>query len=123
VDDVLAELTAARNAALKAGILAANIALDPGFGFAKTGPQNLDLLRATARFAALGHPLLTGVSRKRFIGEFGGESDPGKRAPGSIAAGLYAGAQGAHILRVHDVAETVQALRVWHSLRAGAHGA
>jgi dihydropteroate synthase len=123
VDDVLAELTAARNAALKAGILAANIALDPGFGFAKTGPQNLDLLRATARFAALDHPLLIGVSRKRFIGEFGGEENPEKRAPGSIAAGLYAAAQGAHILRVHDVAETVQALRVWHSLRAGAHGA
>jgi len=123
VEDVLTELTAARDAALGAGIAAQNIALDPGFGFAKLGPQNLELLRATARFAALGHPLLIGVSRKKFIGEAGGEKDPEKRAPGSIAAGLYAVRQGAHILRVHDVPETVQALRVWQSLRAGAHGA
>ena len=96
-----------------------NIALDPGFGFAKLGAQNLALLRATARFAALGHPLLIGLSRKKFIGEFGGEPDPAKRLPGSLAAGLYAVAQGAHILRVHDVPETVQALRVWQRLIAG----
>ena len=89
-EDVLAELTATRDAALAAGIAAANIALDPGFGFAKLGAQNLTLLRATARFAALGHPLLIALSRKKFIGEFGAEPDPDKRFPGSIAAGLYA---------------------------------
>ncbi len=116
VEDVLAELTAIRDVALAAGIAAANIALDPGFGFAKLGAQNLALLRATARFAALGHPLVIGVSRKKFIGDFGAEPDRLRRFPGSLAAGLFALGQGAHILRVHDVAETVQGLRIWHEL-------
>jgi dihydropteroate synthase len=123
VRDVLEELTATRDAALAAGIPAGNIALDPGFGFAKLSTQNILLLRATARFVGLGHPLLIGLSRKKFIGEFGAEPDPVKRLPGSIAAGLYAVAQGAHILRVHDVPETVQALRVWQRLIAGDDGA
>jgi dihydropteroate synthase len=123
VEDVLAELGATRDAALKAGIQGENIALDPGLGFAKIGAQNLALLRATRRFAGLGHALLIGLSRKKFIGECGGEADPLKRLPGSLAAGLYALAQGAHILRVHDVAETVQALRVWQKLVAGDDGA
>jgi dihydropteroate synthase len=123
VAGVLAELIASRNAAIAAGIALERIALDPGFGFAKIGAQNLELLRGTGRFAALGHPLLIGVSRKRFIGEFGGEPDPAKRLPASLAAGLYALAQGAHILRVHDVAETVQAVRLWERLIAGEHGA
>jgi dihydropteroate synthase len=123
IDDVLAELTATRDAALAAGIRAEAIALDPGFGFAKLGAQNLALLRATPRFAALGHPLLAGLSRKKFIGEFGQEPDPQKRLPGSLAAGLYAIAQGAHILRVHDVPETVQALRIWQRLITGEDGA
>ncbi|MDD2795142.1 dihydropteroate synthase [Acidocella sp.] len=114
--EVLAELTQRRDAALAAGIAPEAIALDPGLGFAKHGAQNLTLLQATARFAALGHPLLIGLSRKKFIGEFGGEPNPAKRGPGSIAAGLYAVAQGAHILRVHDVPETVQALRIWQRL-------
>jgi dihydropteroate synthase len=118
VAEVLAELVAKRDAAIAAGVAAANIALDPGFGFAKLGAQNLALLRATSRFAGLGHPLLIGVSRKRFIGAFGGEPEPRKRFPGSIAAGLYALAQGAAILRVHDVPETVQALKIWRELTA-----
>jgi dihydropteroate synthase len=122
VDEVLLELSARRNGALASGIKVKNIALDPGFGFAKTATQNLALLLATSRFAALGHPLLVGVSRKRFIGTLGGESVPEKRGPASIAAGLYALSQGAHILRVHDVAETVQAVRFWHSLTLGARG-
>jgi dihydropteroate synthase len=119
VAEVLAELTETRDAALAAGIAPGAIALDPGLGFAKLGAQNLTLLRATAQFASLGHPLLIGLSRKKFIGEFGGEPVAQKRLPGSIAAGLYALSQGAHILRVHDVPETVQALRVWQSLIAG----
>jgi dihydropteroate synthase len=122
IEDVLAELTATRDAALKAGIHVDNIALDPGFGFAKLGTQNLLLLRATSRFAALGHALLIGLSRKKFIGEMGGEEgfEPAaqKRFPGSLAAGLYALSQGASLLRVHDVAETIQALRVWERLVA-----
>ncbi len=116
VEQVLTELLVRRDAALAAGVAAHNIALDPGFGFAKLGAQNLALLRATKRFAGLGHPLLTGVSRKRFIGDFSGQSEPKKRFPGSIAAGLYALSHGASILRVHDVAETVQAIKIWREL-------
>ncbi len=123
VSEVLAELTARRGAALAAGIAAGRIALDPGLGFAKRGAQNLVLLRATRRFAALGHTLVVGASRKSFIGEAAGEAAPAQRGPGSLAAGLYAVGQGAHILRVHDVAETAQALRVWHRLMAGDDGA
>ena len=123
VDEVLAELAATRDAARAAGIAADKIALDPGLGFAKIGAQNLALLRATARFAGLGHPLVIGASRKRFIGEATGEAEPGKRGPGSLAAGLYALSQGAAILRVHEVAETAQALRLWRRLMAGDDGA
>ncbi len=116
VEDVLAELTATRDAALAAGIAPDSIALDPGLGFAKIGAQNLLLLRATAQFVALGHPLLVGLSRKKFIGEFGGESAREKRFPGSLAAGLFALSQGAHILRVHDVPETIQGIKIWREL-------
>ena len=119
VRDVLAELAATRDAALAAGIAAASIALDPGFGFAKRGAQNVALLRALPSFRALGHPVLAGVSRKRFIGELAGEPDPARRDPGSIAAALFAAGQGAKILRVHDVPGTVQALRVWRALADG----
>jgi dihydropteroate synthase len=115
-EEVLAELLHRRDAALAAGVAPRDIALDPGFGFAKLGAQNLALLRATKRFASLGHPLLIGVSRKRFIGEFSGQPEAKKRFPGSIAAGLYALTQGAAILRVHDVAETVQAIKIWREL-------
>lgn len=116
VADVLAELAATRDAALAAGIAPAAIALDPGFGFAKRGAQNVALLRALPSFRALGHPVLAGVSRKRFIGELAGEPDPARRDPGSIAAALFAAGQGAAIIRVHDVPGTVQALRVWQAL-------
>ncbi len=116
--DVVAELAATRDAALEAGIAPAAIALDPGFGFAKQGAQNVALLRALPAFRALGHPVLAGVSRKRFIGELAGEPDPARRDPGSIAAALFAAGQGAAILRVHDVPGTVQALRVWQALAA-----
>ena len=116
VADVLAELAATRDAALAAGIAPAAIALDPGFGFAKRGAQNVALLRALPSFRALGHPVLAGVSRKRFIGELAGEPDPARRDPGSIAAALFAAGRGAAIIRVHDVPGTVQALRVWQAL-------
>jgi dihydropteroate synthase len=119
VEDVLAELTATRDAALAAGIAKAAIALDPGLGFAKRGDQNISILQATNRFVAMGHPVLIGASRKNFIGAASGEPDPAKRLPGSLAAGLYALSQGAHMLRVHDVAETVQAVKAWQALTAG----
>jgi dihydropteroate synthase len=119
VPEVLAELAAARDAALAAGIAGGAIALDPGLGFAKLGEQNLELLRATDQVAALGHPVVIGVSRKKFIGVFGGEAAAARRVPGSLAAGLFAVERGAHILRVHDVAATVQALAMWRALTAG----
>jgi dihydropteroate synthase len=118
IAEVLAELAAARDRAVAAGIKPENIALDPGFGFAKRGAQNTALLRATGEFAALGHTLLIGLSRKRFLGEISGQSDPAGRDPESLAAALFAVGLGAHILRVHDVAGTVRALRVWNSLNA-----
>ncbi|MFK7944189.1 MAG: dihydropteroate synthase [Paracoccaceae bacterium] len=100
-----------------AGILRHRIAIDPGIGFGKTLEHNLTLLRNLSVFHGLGCPLLLGVSRKGFIGRLSGETVAARRAPGSIAAGLAGLAQGVQILRVHDVAETVQAVRVWEALQ------
>ncbi|MDD2876229.1 MAG: dihydropteroate synthase [Acidiphilium sp.] len=117
--EILDELAARREAACAAGIAPDCIALDPGFGFAKTGEQNVALLRSLERFCALGHPVLIGVSRKRFIGELANEANPRQRDAGSIAATLFAVRHGAAIVRVHDVASMVQALRVWRALEPG----
>lgn len=114
--EVVAELGERLAEAEAAGIARAMIALDPGFGFAKEGAQNLTLMRRLTLFANFGCPLLIGVSRKRLVGLASGEVAANRRAPGSIAAGLYALGHGAFIIRVHDVAETVQAVRVWRSL-------
>lgn len=114
--DVTRELADRVRTARAAGIADAAIALDPGIGFAKTATQNAALLAGLPRLAALGYPLLVGVSRKRVIGAFGHAIAPKDRLPGSLAAGLFAIARGARILRVHDVAATVQALRVWAAL-------
>jgi dihydropteroate synthase len=121
-DDVAGEVTAelARlvDAAEQAGIRRGAIAVDPGFGFAKHPVHSLSLLRGLATLRTLGLPILAGVSRKGFIGATSGEADPARRFPGSIAAGLFALGRGAAILRVHDVKETAQAVRVWHALSA-----
>jgi dihydropteroate synthase len=116
VREVKTELATRVQVALAAGIEPEQIILDPGIGFAKLGPQSITLLRGLRELASLGYPLLVGVSRKSFIGSLSGEPDPARRLGGSLAAGLFAVAQGASILRVHDVRETVQALRVWHAL-------
>jgi dihydropteroate synthase len=116
VHDELAERIAHAEAA---GIARARIAVDPGIGFAKTAEQNLVLLRRLTLFRGFGLNLLVGVSRKRFIGQYGDAPDPKSRGPGSLAAVLWAAINGASILRVHDVAETVQALKVWRAI-AGA---
>ena len=118
VSEVSSELLLRRDAALAAGIAKEAIALDPGFGFSKVGVQNVTLLKDIKRFVALGHPVLVGVSRKRFIGELVDEYMASQRDVASIAAGLFAASRGATILRVHDVLGTVQALRVWHALAA-----
>ena len=92
------------------------IALDPGFGFGKTFEHNRTLFRAVPRLAAHGYPILVGVSRKRMIAELTGR-DVGERLAGSVAAALLAAQNGARILRVHDVRETVDALQTWQGLR------
>lgn len=125
-DDVVAEVHAylsGRIAACEAaGIPRGRIILDPGIGFGKTVEHNVALLRSLGRFHDLGCPLLVGVSRKSMIGALADEPAPARRLPGSLAAALWAARQGAAILRVHDVAETVQALRVWQAIEGGGEG-
>ena len=116
IAEVAAELTLLIDAATRAGVARQAIAIDPGFGFAKHPPHSLALLRGLSGLTALGLPLVAGVSRKGFIGAASGENQPARRFPGSIAAGLFALSRGASVLRVHDVRETVQAVRVWHAL-------
>lgn len=114
--EVLAELSVRVFNAEAAGVSRASIAVDPGIGFAKTPKGSIASLRGLAALRTLGCPILVGVSRKGFIGQLSGVADPAGRMAGSIAAGLYALLQGASILRVHDVAATVQAVRVWQAL-------
>ena len=117
---VTRELLQRRDAALAAGIAPENIVLDPGIGFAKTALQNIELLRRTDAFAALGHPVLVGASRKGFLGGITGQPRAADRLAASLAAALIAAAGGAAILRVHDVAETVHAIAVWRAVTKGA---
>jgi dihydropteroate synthase len=114
--EVIDELAARIAAAERAGIARDAIAIDPGIGFAKLAPHSLELLRRLPELSVLRRPMLVGVSRKSFIGRIGGETDPRQRMPGSLAAVLFALSRGANILRVHDVSETIQALRVWQAL-------
>ncbi|EIZ80015.1 dihydropteroate synthase [Novosphingobium sp. Rr 2-17] len=118
--DVFDWLAAQRDVALAAGIAPHNIVLDPGVGFGKTIAQNLALMNALELFHALGQPLLVGASRKRMIGALSNEAPPHERLGGSLTLALRAMDAGAHILRVHDVRETVQAARVWRGLRDAA---
>jgi dihydropteroate synthase len=114
--EVTAELAQRVAAAVAAGIAPGDIAVDPGIGFAKDHAQNIELLDRMAILHTLGCTVLAGVSRKRFIGHLTGEAVATQRGPGSLAAALAALDRGAAILRVHDVAETVQAVRVWRGL-------
>jgi dihydropteroate synthase len=98
-----------------AGIPRARIAADPGIGFGKTMEHTLELLANFSMLHGLGVPLLVGASRKRFISGVSGGETPQSREPGSFAVALVASAQGAQILRVHDVAGTRQALSVWRA--------
>jgi dihydropteroate synthase len=94
-----------------------NILVDPGFGFGKNVGHNLEIMNGLALFHSLGCPLVVGASRKRTIGALSGEAPADQRLGGSIAFALKAVEQGAQLLRVHDVPQTVQALRVWRGLR------
>jgi len=101
-----------------AGIAKKNIVVDPGFGFGKNRDHNLALLAQLQRFTELGVPVLAGLSRKKTIGELTGRDVPRDRIHGSVAAHLVAAQRGAMLLRVHDVAATVDALAVWNAVAA-----
>lgn len=116
VHDWLADRLAA---ALAMGIPRDRIALDPGIGFGKTVEHNLALLRGLSLFHGLGQPVLLGASRKRFIGSIGAAAEAQARMPGSVAVALAGVAQGVQMIRVHDVAETRQALRLWQAVNGG----
>ena len=118
--DVFDFLQERRDAAIAAGIARERIVLDPGIGFGKSLADNLALMAALPLFHALGQPLLVGASRKRMIAALAGDAPPGRRLGGSLALALCAIDAGVQLLRVHDVAETVQAARMWSALRGAA---
>ncbi|SHJ14717.1 dihydropteroate synthase [Wenxinia saemankumensis] len=116
VEEVFDELSRRIDAALDAGVAEDRLIVDPGIGFGKNLQQNVAVLRALARYHALGPALLSAVSRKRFIGTIGQAPDAKSRGPGSIAVALWSVDQGAQIVRVHDAAETRQALRLHEAM-------
>lgn len=118
--DVFDYLEARIGAAVSAGIGVDNIIVDPGIGFGKSQAHNLALMSGLAMFHGLGVPVLFGASRKRVIGELTGVATAAKRVHGSVGAALAAVAQGAQIVRVHDVAETKQALVMFQAASSGA---
>jgi len=99
-----------------AGIDRSRMAVDPGIGFGKTVEHNLQILKRLDLYQDIGVALLLGVSRKSFIGHVAGEPDAQSRVPGSLAAALAGVVRGANIVRVHDVAETAQALKLWTAI-------
>lgn len=114
--DVMTELSQRVADALKAGVKAENIMIDPGFGFAKNAKQNLKLLKEFHQLNQLGYPILSALSRKRFIGEALGGADAGQRAVGSVAGHLLSIQQGACMVRAHDVKAMSDAIKVWQAM-------
>ena len=123
-DDVLVEiylwLEERIAAAGEAGIARDKMLVDPGIGFGKTVAHNLELMNGLALLHGLGCPIVLGASRKRMIGALSNEAPADQRLPGSLALALKAVEQGAQLIRVHDVPETAQALKVWRGLRDAA---
>jgi len=123
-DDVLVEvylwLEERVAASEAAGITRDKILVDPGIGFGKSVAHNLQLINGLALFHGLGCPIVFGASRKRMIGALANEAPAEQRLPGSLALALKAVEQGAQLVRVHDVPETMQALKVWRGLRDAA---
>lgn len=115
--DVMIELQQRVNDALHAGVRSENIMIDPGFGFAKNAQQNLQLLNEFYRLTELGYPILSALSRKRFIGEALGGVDAGERAVGSVTAHLLTIQQGACMVRAHDVKAMHDAVLVWKAMQ------
>ncbi|GAA3702585.1 dihydropteroate synthase [Sphingomonas cynarae] len=117
VGEVFDWLEARIDAVVAAGIGRARIMVDPGIGFGKSLADNLALVNGLAAFHGLGCPIMLGASRKRMIGALAGEAAVDARLGGSIALALKGAEAGVQMLRVHDVAETVQALKVWRGWR------
>ena len=115
-DDVVGEvasfLAERAEAAVAAGIAPERIQLDPGIGFGKSLEHNLELLRRLDEIAAIGFPVVAGLSRKRFLGVITGREEPAARVAASVAAAVLSWERGASVLRAHDVAATVDALKV-----------
>ena len=120
LDDVRRELADAVERAVDAGVARRQILVDPGIGFGKTARQNVVLLGRLEELAAIGLPLVVGASRKSFIARVAGDTPPGRRLGGSLAAVAAAAAAGAAIVRVHDVEETAQFLRVRRAVESAA---
>jgi dihydropteroate synthase len=119
VGEVADFLAARAEAAIAAGVARERIWLDPGIGFGKHATRhNLPLIAGLEAVTALGFPVLLGVSRKRFIGQLDGDAPADQRLGGSLAAALAGVARGVAAVRVHDVRETVQALKVWSAIEA-----
>ena len=116
--DVMGELQHRINAALAVGIKSENIMIDPGFGFAKNAQQNLKLLQEFYKLNQMGYPILSALSRKRFIGEALGGADAQSRAVGSVAAHLMSIQQGACMVRAHDVKAMIDAIKVWKAMQS-----
>jgi len=116
--EVIAELQQRVDDALQAGILPKNIMIDPGFGFAKNAQQNLKLLNEFYQLNNMGYPILSALSRKRFIGEALDGADANHRAVGSVAAHLLSIQQGACMVRAHDVKAMSDAIKVWQAMRS-----
>ncbi|MEO3415465.1 dihydropteroate synthase [Roseovarius sp. CAU 1744] len=117
--DIFDWLSERVEALIAAGIPRERIIVDPGIGFGKTRAHNLILLQNLSLFHGLGCPVLLGASRKRFIGDLSGVDDAAERVPGSLAVALAGVAQGIQLLRIHDVAETAAALKLWRAATGG----
>lgn len=115
VDQVAGFLGTRASALAASGVATARIVLDPGIGFGKTVAQNFSLLAHQPQLLALGYPLLAGWSRKSSLGHVTGREVPAERVAASVAAALLAVERGARVVRVHDVRETVDALKVWQA--------
>lgn len=117
-EDVIAELQQRVQDALAAGVKPENIVIDPGFGFAKNAQQNLKLLNELYQLNRMGYPILSALSRKRFIGEATGAVEATQRAVGSVVAHLLSIQQGACMVRAHDVKATSDAIKIWQAMQS-----
>ena len=115
--DVIRELSQRVQDALDVGVKAENIMIDPGFGFAKNAQQNLKLLQEFYKLTEMGYPILSALSRKRFIGAVLDGAEPQERAVGSATAHLLSIQQGACMVRAHDVKATADAIKIWQAMQ------